>query len=409
MEVSVSVREFAVILEQLLAKSPSKAGQRLCSERELAGRLDVDRMKVQKAFELLVERGILARRHGSGTFVRKVPKIPGKAVKVKWGDRVLGAEDLFAKPSAAPVRRQIRQEHRKLRLALLPNENWQSESNNLVFAGIKDRIKQQGHHLEIYPGHGDVTIAAPQLVEELRENPADGYILWTPYLPILKEAFQGKHPPAVFIGAQTRETDLKCAPIVRVDLEDALVRGLQLLAEEGYEKIGLIGFDSLERQSKVERILYEETMAKLGRSYRAAVFCPLNDEGASEKMREMFETEERPEAVYVADDIVLRHILPAWKTLAIVPGEDLAVISLANRRNALPSSYEWSRIEFHPFQVGRMAVDSLLQEIETAGEEICSFEHLGVWIPGRTHVLSRKGGDFGGRERNGDFYGRVAG
>jgi DNA-binding LacI/PurR family transcriptional regulator len=389
MEVSISIREFAGILEQLLAKSPSKAGQRLCSERELAGRLSVDRMKVQKAFELLVEKGILARRHGSGTFVRKVPQIPGKAAKVKWGDRVLGAEDLFAKPSAAP-RRQIRQEHRRLRLALLPNENWQSESNNLVFEGIEDRIKQQGHELEIHTSHGDAGKAWPQLVEELRDNPADGYILWTPYLPILNEAFQGKHPPAVFIGAQTREVDLKCAPIVRVDLEDALVRGLGLLAEEGYEKIGLIGFDSLERQSKVEQVLYEETMSKLGRSYRAAIFCPLNEEAALERMREMFAAEDRPEAVYVADDIVLRNVLPAWKMLGIVPGENLAVISLANRRNALPTAYEWSRIEFHPFQVGRMAVDSLLQEIETAGEEICSFEHLGVWIPGKTHRLTQK-------------------
>lgn len=392
MEGSISVQELAVILEQLLARRPSKAGQRLCSERDLASRLKVDRMKIQKAFDLLVQKGILARRHGSGTYVRKVPKASGKSVKIKWGDKFLGAQDLFAKPSAVPVRRQIRQEHRKLRLALLPNENWQSESNNLVFAGIKDRIKQEGHHLEIYTGHAQdgKVVSTKQLVDKLKKNPVDGYILWTPYLPILEEAFQGKNPPAVFIGAQAREIDLDCAPIVRIDLEDALVRGLRLLAREGYQRIALIGFASVERVGDDDQNIYEETMSRLGLSYRSVIFCPLNDKAVSVLVRRMFESPNRPEAVYVTDDIVLRHVLPIWKALEIIPGENLAVISQTNRGNALPPSYEWSRIEFHPFQVGRMAVDSLLQEIETAGEEICSFEHLGVWLPGKTHLLPGK-------------------
>ncbi len=370
--------------------SPSKAGKRLCSERELAKRLNLDRMKVQKSFDLLVEKGILARRHGSGTYVRKVPRSSGEAVPIKLENRLLGAHDLFAEPSSTPLRRQIRREHRKLRLALLPNENWHSESNNLVFAGIRDRIRQEGHDLEVHTGNTRDRVGAAHLVDELQKDPADGYILWTPYLPVLNKAFHGKNPPAVFIGAQAREIDLECAPIVRIDLEDALVRGVRKLAAQGHHRIALIGLASIERVGGVDRIIYDETMSKLGLPYRSAVFCPLDDKAAAKSIREMFEGPLCPDAVYVSDDIVLRHILPTWIALGLIPGENLAVISLSIRGHPLPELYDWSRIEFHPFQVGRMAVDSLLQEIETAGEAICSFEHLGVWIPGKTHLLAKE-------------------
>jgi hypothetical protein len=71
--------------------------------------------------------------------------------------------------------------------------------------------------------------------------------------------------------------------------------------------------------------------------------------------------------------------------MGIAPGADLAVITLAARGNPLPEGFKWSRMEFNPFQVGRVAVDCLLQEIQTAGEELCSFAHLAVWRPGETH------------------------
>ncbi len=388
MDSAISVQDLAAALEGLLAKNPSKAGQRLCSERDLSALLNVDRMKIQKAFDLLVEKGILARRHGSGTYIRKVPKASGLSVKVKVGAKILKPQDLFAKPSSTVVRRQIRSEHRQLRLAILLNELWKSESNELVISGIKDRVKQEGHLLENYTSRRDgAPISTSQLVEKLRNEPADGYILWTPYLGVLKEAFGGETPPAVFIGFESRAVDLKCTPVVRIDLEDSLVRGIALLADFGFEKIGLIGLDSRDRRASDDHQLYADTMSRRGLAYRSTTVCDLDDESVLKQMRKLFSSPTRPDAVYVTDDILLGHVAKAWKVLNIVPGGNLGVITFANRGNPLPSSSEWSRIEFVPFQLGRMAVDSLLREIETAGEDICSFEHLGLWQPGNTHYL----------------------
>lgn len=50
-----------------------QAGARVPSEHELAKRFGISRPTVRQATELLVRRGVLERRRGSGTFVRRPP------------------------------------------------------------------------------------------------------------------------------------------------------------------------------------------------------------------------------------------------------------------------------------------------------------------------------------------------
>ncbi len=385
MKRSVNPAEMSVILEALLASPPSSAGKRLRSERDLAALVGLDRMKVQKAFDLLVAKGVLLRRHGSGTYVRKVPRVAAAPASISVGDYALSPEQLFAAVVEKPLRWQIHRQ-RKLNLGVLPNLQWQSASNLSVFEGIRNRIRQEGHLMKSLklPLHTDVA-SHGKLVRKLHRSACDGYLLWSSYAGMLDQAFPEGKPPVVFIGAKERATDLQCSPLVRINLEDAILRGLHILAEEGYRKIGFIGFQSIERDCESDRVIYRETMKKLGMAYRACEFCPLDDTVVRTKMRKMFGGGNRPEAVYVADDIVLHHVATAWSEMGISPGENLGVVTLANHGNPLPSGCRWSTLEFNPFQVGRMAVDSLLQEIETAGEMICSFEHLATWRPGTTH------------------------
>jgi len=387
---SVTPAEMSVILETLLASPPSSAGKRLRSERDLAALVGLDRMKVQKAFDLLVDKGILLRRHGSGTYVRKVPRTeaaPAAPASVNVGAYTLSSEQLFAAVSEKPLRWQIHRQ-RKLNLGVLPNLQWESASNRSVFEGIKSRIRQEGHlmtRLKLAPQTDAASYE--KAVRKLRGSACDGYVLWSSYAGMLDRAFPGAKPPVVFIGARERAADLRCSPIVRVSIEDAIVRALGILAEEGYRKIGILGFQSIERDCEADRIVYRETMEKLGLAYRACEFCPLDDKAVMEAVRRMFGAKNRPEAVYVADDVLLHHVVRAWSQIGIVPGKNLGVVTLSSHGNPLPKGYSWSALEFNPFQVGRMAVDSLLQEIETVGEMICSFEHLAAWRPGSTHSL----------------------
>lgn len=58
-------------LEQMILEGSLQTGQRLPSERELATQLDVSRPTVRDAIQQLEIRGLLERRQGRGTWVKK--------------------------------------------------------------------------------------------------------------------------------------------------------------------------------------------------------------------------------------------------------------------------------------------------------------------------------------------------
>jgi DNA-binding LacI/PurR family transcriptional regulator len=385
---AIQVADIAAFFEEALSRPPSEAGKLLRSERDFASLLGVHRMKVHRALNVLVENGILARRQGSGTFVRKVPASAGKTGAAKWEGHAVPSEDLFAGPAKALVRKQASQEHRKLNLLLVTC--WDGETIRSITAGIRDRAKQEGHDLKVCPldvlqKRGPKTLG--KSAKGLCSERIDGCMVWTHHKEVIKEFFGDKIPPIVYIGGATRTIDLSHEPLIRHNLEDAIIRALTELSQTGYKRIGFVGAYS-ELRNEEERKAYEITMDSLGAKYRSVAFCPLNDEGRTlTELKRMFTGPNKPDAVYVADDILLRSAAKAWKKLGIVPGKNLAVITLSNRSNALPAGFSWSCMQFDAFQVGRMVMDSLLLEIQTAGEALCSFEHLASWRPGTTHLI----------------------
>lgn len=99
------------LAEDLLAQIRSGgygAGERLPSEHELAERYGVGRPTVRQATDVLVQRGLLTRKRGSGTFVRQVPaqvdlfSLAGTLVSF---DR--GGLDSRSKLLADPVQRTV--------------------------------------------------------------------------------------------------------------------------------------------------------------------------------------------------------------------------------------------------------------------------------------------------------------
>lgn len=381
----------ADIFEQALSQPPSKAGRRLRSERELSTALGIDRMRIQRAMDMLVEKTILVRRHGSGTFLRKVPKISSKNLRLPNEENMpeVTPKILLADPITQPQRKQVSSESRKLQLVLIDDKRWDSDSNHSIFAGIADRVKQTKHGLRIRPidSRNNNTSSLEKLAEELRASPADGYILRPGHAVALHLAFDGKIPPVVYVGAGAKHTDMRCSPVVRVDLEEAISRAVRLLAEQGHKRIAFIGYSSTTRSQEEDEV-YNDTMEKLNLSFRASAFCPPNAKEARQRIREMFSGRVLPTAVYVGDDTIVSHVIDEWKAMGIKPGKDIAVIIMTARGNPQLPELKWSRMEFHPFQVGRMAVDALLQEIQTAGEELCSFAHLAAWKPGATHLIT---------------------
>jgi len=387
-KVAETVQHLSGVFERILAHPPSKVGRRLRSERELATRLEVERIIIQKAFDLLVEKGYIARRHGSGTYVRKVPpgNYKGKAGTING--KPFASSDFFAEPATTPARKQALQEHRRLKVALLDKAGWKNnEMRTLLCSGVASRLKQSGHQLKLvqFNKAEDELVNLEEAMAKIHENPCDGYILWAPMIPKIDASFLNAHAPASYVAGGERISDYEYAPLTRIGTEDAFIRSVRLLIEVGHKKIAYFTNYGLGMTENLQRF-YDITMSAFDLDYRGTEYLPLDDEKVFARMRKLFNSSERPEAVYIADDFLLRRIAPMLEAMNIVPGRDLGIITLANRGIPLPAKYKWSRLEFDPFQLGRLAVDNLLLEIQNADEVICSVENLATWYPGTTHI-----------------------
>lgn len=67
-------QQLAELLSREIASGSFEPGSRLPSEPELSRRHRIGRPTVRQATELLVQRGLIERRRGSGTFVRPAPR-----------------------------------------------------------------------------------------------------------------------------------------------------------------------------------------------------------------------------------------------------------------------------------------------------------------------------------------------
>jgi DNA-binding LacI/PurR family transcriptional regulator len=131
--------------------------------------------------------------------------------------------------------------------------------------------------------------------------------------------------------------------------------------------------------------VYDRTLQELGQGYRRAEYSDLVEENDVAAVRRLFSGEDVPQALYVTDDIKMHHILPVLRSLGREPGRNLAMITHANYGSPLPAGIEWSRLEFDPYSVGRLAMQSLVRDIESSGDDLLSFSHRAAWRPGKTH------------------------
>lgn len=83
----------AVRLERAIQSGKFKAGERVPSERDLAARWKLSRTVVREGLAMLVSRGTLSRKHGSGTYVNAPELQRGMEV---WREMASRHEDIQA-------------------------------------------------------------------------------------------------------------------------------------------------------------------------------------------------------------------------------------------------------------------------------------------------------------------------
>lgn len=371
-------------IQYTLSRPPAAAGRRLKSERELATMLGVGESKVRKSLESLVKEGVLVRRRGSGTFVRRIadppPVIPTDPV---MEDVVQG---LFSDDSIA-----IMETHTaRLHLGLWGDLESHDSIHQSILSSISRAVSARGHRFSVHSCVQDWETNKPipvhELAEQLKANPCDGYIVVHDYAETFLKAIGDRNVPVVYFRAGT--TPVRHEPLIMMHTNEAIERAVYKFADQGLEKIALIA-QRRHKTPEPEQRAYENVMQFLGLPYRKSILCDIGVVPAMNAVRGMIKSGDIPEAVYVADDNVLLGVSEALSIEGLKPGKDIAVITLSNRSFPLPSGFTWSRFEFDRERFGQLIIDDLLNLLQSAGAKSSTVSLHGKWIEGETHFMKK--------------------
>ncbi len=377
------------IIRYALSQHPVKTGMRFLSDRELAEMLGVNRMKIHRTMGDLVDEGVAARFHGSGTFVRKVFKQEDVESLVLTQKEKKLAQHLFAEPSTTPGRVFPRQ---GLCLALWSDFKLENQPDHLVIDGIVERAKDLHHEVSLHTlAHGNADPRnAEDIAEELKSNPADGFLVVTRWASLFEQAFAIAHgnikPPTSYIYL-ARHPTVFLEPLIDIDDTSAVARAVNIFATEGYRRIAVIAIEDRMRPVEWRKQSIKFALNQCGLSYESFLLvAPEKMESVAYLLDQLLKGAAPPDAIYVSNDHLMPKISAYLDATKIIPGRDLGIITLSNQGIPLPKTHNWSRLEFTPKAVGKLALDSLLGVITTAGEEMCSFSQQPIWIPGNTHT-----------------------
>lgn len=261
---------------------------------------------------------------------------------------------------------------------------WVSKSAREMRQGITDLARENGRQLRFHA----VSRKSTGRTRWLRPSrDCAGHIVMLTEACAFQEIPDTATVPSVYVW-MTNASTADFQPLIQIDMDDALKRAVSQLASQGYQRIGVFGYDQSEHN---HRPLYEATMKALSLEYRAVEFCHANDRDVAVAAAKLLDRPDPPQAIYVNDDVVMRSLLPVLEARNLVPGKNLALITHSNYGRPLPKGYRWTRMEFNPYMIGRLSMECLERAIASGGNELLSFSQQAAFKPGTTHFLDAQG------------------
>lgn len=144
----MSPEQIAALVGRSLRQGGIRAGQRVRPARELADMLDVSHATANRAMELLVKQRILVKRHGSGTFVRKLPVV--SSAEPAKGKRDILSPHVLLIETPVDSRLQPSTKQQSLDIGLWTDVYWSSATHDLIVEGMQRQARELGHRIELH-------------------------------------------------------------------------------------------------------------------------------------------------------------------------------------------------------------------------------------------------------------------
>ncbi|HCD32350.1 MAG TPA: hypothetical protein DER01_08065 [Phycisphaerales bacterium] len=390
-QTSMSRPQVIEALRYEISRPPAMAGQRLINERQLAQLMGANRMTIRRSLDDLEKQGLVIRRQGSGTYIRK---IPGLSPCPKNYMPIDGPICVVDESDDQPTRLQPDPVKQQLTIGLWGDMHCTSApANKLILSGIKQRLVDLNHCLQTFDLEyaQDGTTPVEHIVDELSQKPCDGYIVTSHmvsrFLDAYQQVFHRDSPPLVQVWPGSVLPTYE--PLIQSDTQQAIERGTLTLAEQGHKRIMLVEFDKVRNIPSRSWLGYELAMQAVGLpvipSLKLQCIDALRDEW-KDSIAMLLDMNPLPDALCMASEEPLQLLYDMMKQRGIKVGRDMAILTIANVGVDLPAGENWSTMVFDPRLVGGMAVTSLVDVIVTAGQRLCSFSHQAHWQPGKTHL-----------------------
>lgn len=280
---------------------------------------------------------------------------------------------------------------KKLNLNVCAHVYHTDPSPQAMLGGIVDRANTLGHGISLttFVDQREEILPVAELQKRLSSTYCDGHLVLDGYGKEFYEAVPSRDIPVLFSTHSSWKEAVDFEPKVAIDNLEAIGRAIEILAREGYRRIGLIGVKAMYHPVDLEEKVYHNAMGECGLDYRSIHYLPLNLSEIITSIQRIFSQPNPPEAIYVTDDYIMVGVAEALELMGLKAGRDLGVITLSTTHHHLPKQSQWSRMEFNLHQYGEMLVDNLLRLIETTDRHLNNIMFQALWVPGQSHLKTK--------------------
>jgi DNA-binding LacI/PurR family transcriptional regulator/biotin operon repressor len=376
--------DISSVLEGALSRPPSAVGLRLLPEENLADVFNVSRWQIRKSIDMLVQKGFLVRRKGSGTYVRKIPDYR-EEFKSRLFLAPVPPKDLFSDLSKYRTERyQPTRDQKQLYLEMWTDLTWTNRSHQLIMNNIVDYASKSNHRITIHSlaeGRNQYS-SVEKIRKTIQGNCCDGYVVFDADQGHFIEALGNVHTPCVFFGGSKL---IHPQPFIILDVFEAIRRALNIFYQEGFQRIAMVGTIY---QNDISRI-YNQEIRTLNLKYQRVITTDLGLGDMMQAFSTLVSEATMPEAVYIADENLLECAQQVLVSKNIIPGKDIAIITQSTKDIPLSKGFEWSCMEFDLQVFGHMIIENLLNMIQRADARSVNNALLANWLPGTTHHISK--------------------
>jgi len=323
--------------------SELEVGTKIPVEAELAARYDVSVPTLRIAMTLLVQEGLVVRKHGSGTYISKTRSAVAAPAPIE-SRRSVGLPvfaGFFAEPAAHEfwlrLYSQLMQgmDECGIRYQLLPFRESQHENSEcLDFVRSPDAVALI--HLSRLP---------QQVLEAARENRVAGVGFSSP--------------------------DIEMVHSIRVDQAKMIQAAMEYFHIHRRQRVSLLAWDPSTLNHQVTTTgagtfskQFKSAADNFGISTKDRWICgdlhPANRGAGWSGLREIWSSSsQKPDALLVADSQLMSGVIEAAREMRIRVPEDILILSQSNTPESVAIPAQVARIEYHISDMADAMVEGL--------------------------------------------------